>query len=215
MKNNDDSGAGMENAGMENKILEIARHLFLEKGFSKTSTTEIAKAAGCNQALVHYYFRTKEKLFCRIFKAQVSVFASAFLDEGNNPGKTFEERLRHRIGRHFEIISGVPKLPALILSDMIENEGRIKLLKESVGDIPLKVFDTLNKELKTEIENGNIRPISAKDLMINILSLNIFLFLALPVFSTIFELDEKHKQEMLLQRKEEIINTIILSLRPL
>ena len=210
VENNNDSGAGMEN-----KILESARNLFLEKGFSKTSTTEIAKQAGCNQALVHYYFRTKEKLFCRIFKAQVGIFASAFLDEGNNPGKTFEEKLRHRIGRHFDIISGVPKLPALILTDMIDNEGRIKLLKESIGDIPAKVFDSLNKELKVEIENGNIRSVSAKDLLITVLSLNIFLFLALPVFSAIFELDEKHKQEMLLQRKEEIINTVILSLRPI
>ena len=48
---------------MEQQILQCAEELFLEKGFSLVSTTDIAKKAGCNQALVHYYFRTKENLF--------------------------------------------------------------------------------------------------------------------------------------------------------
>ncbi|MBP6661652.1 MAG: helix-turn-helix transcriptional regulator, partial [Paludibacter sp.] len=46
-------------SSLEESILETAERLFLEKGFALTSTTEIAKAVGCNQALVHYYFRTK------------------------------------------------------------------------------------------------------------------------------------------------------------
>ena len=38
---------------MESIILETAERLFLDKGFALTSTTEIAREAGCNQALVH------------------------------------------------------------------------------------------------------------------------------------------------------------------
>ena len=37
---------------MEQAILEAAEHLFLERGYAATSTTQIAKAVGCNQALV-------------------------------------------------------------------------------------------------------------------------------------------------------------------
>jgi len=55
----------------EQQILQSAEELFLEKGFSNTSTTEIAKRAGCNQALVHYYFRTKENLFQQIFLSKL------------------------------------------------------------------------------------------------------------------------------------------------
>ena len=54
---------------MEKAILEAAETLFLEKGFDATSTTQIAKAVGCNQALIHYYFRTKENLFDTIFES--------------------------------------------------------------------------------------------------------------------------------------------------
>ena len=56
-----------KNQNIEERILWVAERLFLEKGFSGTSTTEIAKAVGCNQALIHYYFRTKEKLFWDVF----------------------------------------------------------------------------------------------------------------------------------------------------
>ena len=58
-----------ENPTMEIQILETAEKLFLEKGFASTSTTEIAREVGCNQALVHYYFRTKENLFNTIYFA--------------------------------------------------------------------------------------------------------------------------------------------------
>ena len=38
---------------MEEAILETAERLFLENGYASTSTTQIAKEVGCNQALVH------------------------------------------------------------------------------------------------------------------------------------------------------------------
>ena len=62
------------NQSMESIILETAERLFLEKGFAMTSTTEIAKEVGCNQALVHYYYRTKENLFNVIFEQKFNGF---------------------------------------------------------------------------------------------------------------------------------------------
>ena len=56
---------------MEQTILGAAETLFIEQGFDKTSTGQIAKLAGCNQALVHYYYRTKEKLFDLVFEKKM------------------------------------------------------------------------------------------------------------------------------------------------
>ena len=67
---------------MEEAILDAATRLFLQKGFKATSTTEIAREAGCNQALVHYYFRTKERLFEAIFQQKIKFFVGALLDIG-------------------------------------------------------------------------------------------------------------------------------------
>jgi AcrR family transcriptional regulator len=67
-------------SSMEQSILDAAEKLFLEKGFAATSTTQIAKEVGCNQALVHYYFRTKDNLFNRIFEKKFSDFFQVVFD---------------------------------------------------------------------------------------------------------------------------------------
>ena len=72
---------------MEQSILKVAEQLFLDKGFNRTSTTEIARVVGCNQTLIHYYFRTKENLFNRIFekKLEQKFLFSKEYDKYRNP----------------------------------------------------------------------------------------------------------------------------------
>jgi len=48
----------------------------------------------------------------------------------------------------------------------------------------------------------------------NIISLNIFVFLTRPIMEYVFVIDETKKNEMLENRKQEIVNTILNSLRP-
>lgn len=50
----------------ENRILKAAEAEFLAKGYAGARTTAIAEAAGVTHAMLHYYFRTKDKLFERI-----------------------------------------------------------------------------------------------------------------------------------------------------
>ena len=45
----------------ENQILIAAREVFIAKGFEGARMQEIADQAGINKALLHYYFRSKEK----------------------------------------------------------------------------------------------------------------------------------------------------------
>ena len=68
----------------EEEILKAAEELFVEHGYNATSTTDIAKRVGCNQALIHYYFRNKENLFQQIFTKKIETILSYFsapLDE--------------------------------------------------------------------------------------------------------------------------------------
>ncbi len=197
----------------EQKILEVAEKLFLDKGFAATSTTEIAKKAGCNHAMLHYYFRTKEKLFQKIFENKIGLFAQAFLEPGN-PEDDFETNLRRRVSAHFDMIRNNPKLPLLILTEMASNPERIALLRESLGSFPDKLFESLNKDLEKEIEKGTIRPVSGRNLLMNILSLNAFFFASLPVFSLMLGMPKGDTKAFIEQRREEITETIIHSLKP-
>ena len=49
------------------QLLQTALRLFSEKGFAKTSTREIAQAAGANIAAISYYFGDKASLYRAVF----------------------------------------------------------------------------------------------------------------------------------------------------
>ena len=54
----------------EKKIIEAATTVFSEKGKDGARMQEIADTAGINKALLHYYFRSKNKLFKIVFLYQ-------------------------------------------------------------------------------------------------------------------------------------------------
>ena len=197
---------------MEEKILEVAEKLFLDKGFTLTTTTEIAKEVGCNQALVHYYFRTKEKLFQKIFESKLKLFASAFFSVGQQ-GDTFEERLARKIETHFDMLAKNPKLPLLLINELTLHPKRLTEIKANMSAIPINILHTLENDLKAEIEKGTIRPITVVDLILNIVSLNVFLFVSRPVVNTVLNLTEKESEKMVAGRRKEIVETIIRSLK--
>lgn len=53
-------------------ILEAAQQLFAKQGFLSTTTRAIAAKAGVDAALVHYFFKTKEKLFSAVVEFPVT-----------------------------------------------------------------------------------------------------------------------------------------------
>ncbi len=55
----------------EQKILEAAEKVFIRKGYAKTRLQEIANLAGVNNPLLHYYFRTKDKLYQKVLERQL------------------------------------------------------------------------------------------------------------------------------------------------
>lgn len=63
----------------KNKIMKVARTLFAESGFEAASTRLIAEKAGCNVAMIGYYFGNKEGLLDSIldhyFQEAVEVYA--------------------------------------------------------------------------------------------------------------------------------------------
>ncbi|HBB91207.1 MAG: hypothetical protein A2X22_14140 [Bacteroidetes bacterium GWF2_49_14] len=197
----------------EQAILEAAERLFLEKGFALTSTTEIARVAGCNQAMVHYYYRTKEKLFTSVFEKKARMMVANLL-QADRPDLSFEEKLRHKIEAHYNMLKENPRLPFLFFNEMITNPPRLLALREIIKDFPLGIVKPMEAELKAEIARGNIRPVSMIDLLMTMLSLNVFLFLASPIFKTLTGISDEEFEQMVERRREENVTIILRSLRP-
>lgn len=200
-----------EEINIEDAILETAERLFLEKGFALTSTTQIADAVGCNQAMVHYYYRTKDRLFEAVFEKKIKLFVSNLLHIGEE-NIPFKEKLRKRIETHFDMIKANPKLPFLIFNELTTNPKRLISLKEKIGQFPQSIISQLEKELQAEIKAGAIRPIETIDLVMTIISLNVILFLMSPVFKTVANISDDQFNAMIERRKKENVTIILNSL---
>lgn len=194
---------------MEEQILIAAEKLFLDKGFAMTSTAEIAREAGCNTALIHYYYRTKTKLFQTIFEQKMKLFAGSFVNI-QLENISFLEKVKRVVVAHFEFIRANPKMPFLLLNEMTTNPASVAELKKELGDTIGSVVAVIQREIDTNVELGVIRYITAVDLMLNIGTLNVMTFLTMPVIEQVEAID---KELFIDNRREEIVRTIINSLR--
>src|SRR3954462_1734201 len=70
----------------EERILSAAQKVFLAKGMDGARMQDIADEAGINKALLHYYFRSKDKLFEQIFLNVATAFLPKifFILKGEN-----------------------------------------------------------------------------------------------------------------------------------
>jgi Transcriptional regulator len=202
-----------DDGSMEQKIRDAAERLFLDRGYALTSTTEIAKAAGCNQALVHYYFRTKDRLFEAVFAGKAKRFVAEFLEISNEP-IPFEEKIRRKISSHFDLLFENPQMPFLIINELITNPERLNALKAEVSPNFSAVFVQFERELAEEIRKGSIRSMTTFDFVVTMLSLNIMPFLGIPIMKVALNLDDAGARALLRKRKEENVEIVLRSLRP-
>lgn len=202
------------NQNIEKRILWVAERLFLEKGFSGTSTTEIAKAVGCNQALIHYYFRTKEKLFWDVFAPkmeQVVEYLDAPLDENID----FLDRIANIVDFYFGVLELDERLAPFIVNELIMNPSRWdhfrdRYLRNESRSSAFKRFESMVKE---EVQNGVIRDVEPIDLLMNITSLTISAFIVAPKGFARGECDSGERRCYLAERKESIKNLVINGIR--
>ncbi len=201
-----------EDKNMEYQILEAAEKLFLEQGFAKTTTGQIAKLAGCNQALVHYYYRTKDNLFEKIFEEKVKLLVTNILNV-DTTATTLEEKVKKMISMHFDFLKQNPRLFPFIINEILSNPARLQSLVSKLQQYPQAVLAKLEADLNREIEKGTIRPISVVDLILTAGSLNVVPFVIMPVIQQVSNLSEKDVLEILEHRKQEVIETVLSRLR--
>jgi len=198
---------------MERKILEAAEELFLEKGFALTSTVAIAKKVGCNQALIHYYFRTKDKLVEAVLREKIMLFLSAFM-KIDEESESFEERLRRKAEAHYDVLAANPRLPFLLINEFAANPERAPFIRDLIMDIPAKTFGSFQAQLAEEIAAGRARPMEPTDLILTLISLNAMLFIAEPLITRVFNLSDEEFARFARHRKEEHVQIIMRSLKP-
>lgn len=202
-----------QDENMESRILACAENLFLSKGYNLASMTEIAKEAGCTQALVHYYFRTKENLFSKIFDEKLHMFLNSIVNE-KDERLPFGEMLAVRASRLFDIMAANPRLPFMFMSEFMINPNQRMNIKDSVMSACSGAVARLDTMIRAEVERGNIRNTDTTSIALNMFSLVVTFFIFLPFLEEAGIVDDGNRSRFLEERKAEIIETLIGSLRP-
>ena len=194
-------------------ILEAAEVEFLEKGFKNAATTAIAKRAGVTQAMLHYYYRTKENLFKKVFQEKVQIVANSF-EMVFHEHSSFQDIIRNLIEKHFDTIAENPQLMNFVYNEITSNAESRKLVLEVMVPKVKHVLSHLEKLIDDEAAKGLIKPVKISDLMMNIASMNLISVMALPVMKDILSGQTgEYFNVFLKERKENNVQFILNALR--
>lgn len=198
-----------KNENTESIILEAAKAVFQEKGMDGARMQEIADKAGINKAMLHYYYRSKQMLFEAVFKNAFSLLAPQ-LNAVLNDDSSIEEKVRNFSSNYISFIEKHPYLPNFVIQELNRDPSFILKMKENGG---FPNLDKFKKQVQEEVENRRIKKISAEQLFINILALNVFPFLAKPLIKSLVAVDEDGFKKIIEDRKTAVADFIINSIK--
>ncbi|WP_026452409.1 TetR/AcrR family transcriptional regulator [Aequorivita capsosiphonis] len=198
-----------KNQDTEGEILEAAKNVFQKKGMDGARMQEIANEAGINKAMLHYYYRSKQLLFDAVFSNAFSLLAPE-LNKVLNDDSSIEEKVKNFTSNYISFISKHPYLPNFIIQELNRNPKFFEKIQKNAAFPTLEKF---NNQVANEVKKGILKPIEGQQLFINIISLNIFPFVATPLIKGLLDIDDKGFKQLMEHRKVAVSEFIINSIK--
>jgi len=194
----------------EEKIFESATIVFIEKGMDGARMQDIADHAGINKSLLHYYYRSKDRLFNAVFekiaRQMFRKFAPVF-DEN----LSLEDKIRFFLREHITFLQKNPRLPSFILNEINRNPVIVKKFIQQL-DIN-KLWTILEIQHKDELEKYNITRESFPQLMTTIAAMSVFPFAAKALITSIMEKLGYDFDEYIEKRKDYAADFVIKAIK--
>ena len=193
----------------EERILQAAHRVFVRGGTAGARMQEIADEAGVNKALLHYYFRSKDRLAEAVFtRAAGQLLPRVFPILGSD--LPLDDKVRRFVEAELDFMSEHPYLPGYVLSEANFNP---EMIRRVLGERRPPI-DVLRAQLDALAAEGKIRPIAAEQFLLNLLSLLFFPFVARPMTSILLGMDDDAFRAFTAERREYLAGFILNALRP-
>ena len=126
----------LDGADTEARILAAARRVFTRAGTAGARMQDIAREAGVNQALLHYYFRSKEALADRVVReAAASIFSA--LPRVMTAKASLEDILRALVHAYIDTVRRTPFIPPYVAAEAHQRPERVvQIIREITGADP-------------------------------------------------------------------------------
>lgn len=197
----------------EELILDAAMKVFTRKGFAAARMEEIAKEAGINRALLHYYHRDKQTMFNRIFESRFKEFFKGLFVIFESDNISLFEKIKRTVDHEISTLIKHPDLARFIITEIAQSPELLIEYGKKLGVNPRMFIEAFEKQVVKEVSEGVIKPIEGKQLLINIMSLCIYPFVARPIIQTMMSVDEANFYQMAEQRKKEVSEFIINAIK--
>ena len=199
----------MTNSATEQNILDAAISVFHKKGMAGARMQEIADEANINKAMLHYYYRNKQRLFEAVFMQAFQKFAPQMNGIFNSEDSVFEKI----IGFAESYISFVienPYLPTFLIQEININPEFAGSFFNAHSAPDPTLFE---QQIAEEVEKGILKPTDAKQLLLNLFSLCAFPFVGSGLVKGVLKLDDVSFKTLMEERKTLIPELIINSIK--
>ena len=193
----------------EQRIFDAAMEVFIARGYDGTRMQEIADKAGINKALLHYYFRSKDQLFEAVF-AKVASRIFPVVRELISANMPLANKMSLFVDLYISTLTQNPFLPSFVLHELNNHPEKIATIIGGQGFN----LDLLDEQIKKETEHGKIRELNAEHLLVNIVAMVIFPFVAKPVLLALLSKNEESYRIFIQERKKEILDFITHAIKP-
>lgn len=113
------------------RLIDAARHCFVQQEYSKVSIRNIAKGAGVDAGLIRYYFGSKDKLFSAMLNETTQPIFQEFkqLKKADN-----FDGLTGVMHRYYQVMQKYPDFPLLVfrLASLPEDNSEHQLIKSNI-----------------------------------------------------------------------------------
>lgn len=195
---------------IEQRIIEAAKRAFLKKGYSDTNMAEIAEEVGLTRPAMHYYFRTKERLFQAALGELIQIILPKLRDYITSD-LTLEEKITNIVNTYADLLKETPEIPLFIIKEI--NRDVDNMLSIASDTFIVESARSLKETIQHEIDAGHIKDVPIMDIIYTMYGLMAFPVLARPLGNAIFDTDitdEEFRQRW----KNNIINQMIHLLTP-
>jgi TetR/AcrR family transcriptional regulator len=142
---------------METSILRTAKRLFLQNGFEETTMSMIAMEMGVNRPTLHYYFRTKDKMFQAVFGSIIQSLLPKIHETITNTDRDITDRIGDMVNIYYAILKDEPTLPLFIVREIQRDlQHLLNTIYDTHND---NFFLSITESLKSEMESGKIKKI--------------------------------------------------------
>ncbi len=187
----------------EERIKEAAARVFVKKGYAATKTRDIADEAGINIASLHYYYRSKDKLFQIVIGEALKKF-SKVLDETFNSDRPLDVKIKTFVSKFIDFFKDNPFVPLFILSESQNNPEKVE---QMLAD--QKTVDKLKEQLDGLADKGVIRRMHIAHFMMNVVGMTVFPFVSKPLMMRKLKLSPEEYKELLEERKKIVPDILI------